>query len=399
MQGRVLFLTNRVPYPLNDGGNLAMKAMIDGYHNAGWEVYLLSMNTSRHYVNEEEVSDLYNYLYAFETVNVDNKVTVQNVTSNYLFSNEPSHAVRFRSQAYAVKLEAVIKEFEPEVIQVESVYLSIYTSILKKSDARLILRLHNIESQIWYRLADETKNFVKKSYLRNLAGRIETFEKKSFVNYDLLLPITDVDAAVVNRINPSLKTITIPFGIDTKKIQPTIYQPEWKAYHIGAMDWLPNEEAISWFLDNIWPDIYNVYPDLKFYYAGRNMPDYFSRKNIEGAVCEGEVASAERFIEDKRMLIVPLRSGGGIRVKILEAMAAGKIVISTAVGMQGISATPGIHYLLANTQDDFKKAIGWCMENKADAENVGLNATLLIREKYDVSELMKLLFNQIDDIK
>src|SRR5438132_892810 len=83
----------------------------------------------------------------------------------------------------------------------------------------------------------------------------------------------------------------------------------------------------------------------KLYYAGRHMPEFFKQLDIAGVICEGEVEDANAFIKDKKILIVPLRSGGGIRVKILEAMAAGKVVISTNVGMQGIYAWPGTHYL------------------------------------------------------
>jgi glycosyltransferase involved in cell wall biosynthesis len=162
---------------------------------------------------------------------------------------------------------------------------------------------------------------------------------------------------------------------------------QWVGYHIGAMDWLPNKEAIDWFISDIWPLVKQSLPDFLFYFAGRNMPQSYSTVNEDGIHCKGEVPNADAFIADKKILIVPLRSGGGVRVKILEAMAAGKIVVSTGTGMQGIDAVAGEHYLLADTPEVFAQQLKWALENKAAAEQIARNAQSLIAEsKGDIAK-------------
>ncbi|MCB0696069.1 MAG: glycosyltransferase [Chitinophagaceae bacterium] len=398
--GRILILTNRVPFPLNDGGNLAMKAMVDGYNANGWDVFLLSMNTKRHYVPATTLATIYRNTVAFETVDIDNSVRLVPLLTNFFFSKEPEHAVRFNDKAFAKKLSEVLATFKPDVVQVESLYLSAYMPVIRQyKSIKTVLRLHNVEYQVWQRLAEETANDLKKLYLHNLAKRIKHFEERIWKEYDLLLPITHNDEGMVKQMVADAPTYVVPFGIDTKKIFQPKGVEDWTGYHIGAMDWLPNREGIEWFLEEAWPLIRKQVPDFTFAFAGRNMPQSFPDMHIDGVACAGEVPDAEAFIADKKMLIVPIRSGGGIRVKILEAMAAGKVVISTAVGMQGIDAEEGKHYLKADTAITFAEAVKWCMEHKAEAERMGEEAKKLIINHYNLSVIAQGLSEKLLGLK
>lgn len=386
---RILVLTNRVPYPLNDGGNLAMKAMIEGYVKRGWQVYLLSMNTSRHYIKESTLNTIYQNVYQFDTVDVNNDVNVKQLVENFVFSRQPNHAERFANKEFRERLKEVLEAFSPHVVQLESIFLATYIDDINRcSNALTILRLHNIEYQIWTRLAREQTNPLKKYYLANLAKRIKRFEEWAWQEFDLLLPITEVDATIVERIVSKEKIHTSPYGIDLSTIVTNITEEKWVGYHIGAMDWQPNVEGVKWFIETVWPSVRGDSASFEFYFAGRNMPEYFYDKKVEGVHCEGTVPDANTFIADKKILIVPIHSGGGIRIKILEAMALGKIVISTAVGMQGVDAEEGVHYLLANNAEEFADAIAWCLNNKEKGNEIGEKAKSLIKEKYTAAAIM-----------
>src|SRR5262245_3154611 len=102
-QRKILIITNRVPYPLKDGGNIAMQAMIEGYYRAGWQVYLLSMNTSRHHVSQDTLKKLFTHLHAFEWLNVDNSLKWVDIFKNFLFESEPEHAKRFYNEDFKNK--------------------------------------------------------------------------------------------------------------------------------------------------------------------------------------------------------------------------------------------------------------------------------------------------------
>lgn len=396
---RILILTNRVPYPLNDGGNLAMKAMVDGYLANGWQVFMLCMNTSRHHVSEEKAQEVYKDVSVFETVEVDNEVKPIPTLLNFLFSTQPNHAARFWSNNYKIRLSEVLHAFKPAIVQVESVYLSTYLPMIKEQcKAATVLRLHNIEYQVWQRLAAETTSPLKKIYLSDLAKRIKKFEERFWSQYDLLLPITSFDKVVVTQLLPKAKTHIVPFGIDIRKMSKDNKNESWVGYHIGAMDWLPNAEGIDWLLNDVWGDIRQRSPAFEFHFAGRNMPSRFKQQNIEGIHCAGEVPDASDFISDKKILMVPIRSGGGLRIKILEAMAAGKIVISTSVGMQGIEATDKQHFLEANTPADFAEAIQWCLSHKEEAEQITENAQLLVEKQYDSTLIAKGLCLKVEGL-
>jgi glycosyltransferase involved in cell wall biosynthesis len=397
-QRKILILTNRVPYPLKDGGNLAMKAMIEGYRRVGWKVYLLAMNTSKHYVEESQVKKLFTNLYAFEWVDINNDLNWKDIAWNYFFSKEPEHAIRFYSKVFEQKMIAVLKSFKPDVVQMESVYLTTYLPQVKEhSYAVSVLRMHNVEYQIWQGLANKQHNRIKKIYLATLTERIRNFERDAWKKYDLLLAITEKDAYLVNRLEQVNNIIIAPFSVEMDTIKPGKSE-RWVGYHIGAMDWIPNKEGIEWFLDQAWPKIHKAAPQFEFYYAGRKMPQKFKDLDMPGVFCMDEVHSAEEFIEDKKILIVPIWSSGGIRVKILEAMAAGKIVITTSSGIKGIDAKPDEHFLLARKPEEFAKAVKWCLENKEDAVKLGVNAINLVKEKYEYTKVISEVINEIETI-
>ncbi len=396
---KILILTNRIPYPLKDGGNLAMDTMIRGYHEMGWQVYVLSMNTSRHHVSQQVLEKLYSYIHAFEWVNIDNKYNWYTIAKNFFFSNQPEHAERFYNLDFKLKLEQVLADFRPDVVQIESVFLSTYLPSVSAYTATLtVLRLHNIEYHIWQSLAKKIGNRVKRYYFNDLKSRIRHFEHSSWKKYDLLLPITMKDAEVVHKMKLPNDMLVAPFGIDVDQIMVNPSVEKWNVYHLGAMDWIPNREGVQWFIESVWPKVHRAMPRLEFFFAGRHMPDYMKSFEGNGVHCLDEVPSAEEFIADKKILVVPLWSGSGIRVKILEAMAAGKIVITTANGIKGISANHGVHYLLANRPEDFLRNLKWCLENKAEAQQVADNARKLVAEKYDYKHIAVSITNKLDSM-
>jgi glycosyltransferase involved in cell wall biosynthesis len=400
MSGRkILILTNRVPYPLNDGGNLAMNAMIEGYHVNGWQVYLLAMNTSRHPLPETTLSHLYQHIHAFEWVNINNDINKVNIIKNYLFSKEAEHVERFYQKPFEDKLIEVLQDFRPDVIQVESIYLSTYLpAINSNSDAVKVLRLHNIEYHIWHGLTTKGSNSIKKNYYKSLTERLKKFERESWKKYDLVLTITERDSFHIRRLEKIMNLMIAPFSIELNKVPASSPNERWVGYHIGAMDWIPNRDGIHWFLNEVWPKIHSLIPKFEFYFAGRKMPSEFRDLDIPGVFCMDEVESAADFISDKKILIVPISSSGGIRIKILEAMAAGKVVITSPEGIKGIEARVGEHYLLARKPEDYVRAIKWCLMNKEKAEEMGVKARELVSTKYEYKNVTGNIINEIESL-
>ncbi len=398
MPRRVLILTNRVPFPLHDGGALAMDAMISGYAASGWAVHLLAMNTSRHYVAPSSLNGLYSDIAGFYTVDVQNEVTRAGILKNLLFSREPEHVARFRSEAFAGKLRQLLGEVAPDVVQLESPFLAAYIPVIRAgSQAIVVYRSHNVEYQIWSRLADESSG-LRRIYLQSLARRMSRYEKALWRIADLLIPISAADAAVISSIGVRTPMIVAPVGISTAAGDIPLPAGSLKAYHIGAMDWVPNAEGVRWFLDEVWPKLHEWAPEVEFHFAGRAMPESFKEGLPPNVFCSGEVENAAGFIADKHLLIVPIRSGSGIRVKTLEAMAAGKLVISTLTGIQGIEASDNLHYLRAGSPQEFAHLIAWASSHREKVEAITSAAQELIRVQYDSAVIMHRICGQLEQM-
>jgi glycosyltransferase involved in cell wall biosynthesis len=376
-----------------------MDAMIAGYAGEGAEVYLMAMNTTRHRVGDDKLRQLYPDIAGFHTVPVDNRLKTLALLRNFLFSSKPEHVDRFSSPAFSTRLHELLRSIDPQVVQLESPFLASYIPLIRKAAPRALItyRMHNIEAQIWHRLAGQATG-LKAVYLRSLASRMARFEETLWKTVDLLIPITNTDAVAVEAKGIKTPIQVAPFGITPPETEQHLPQGPFKVYHIGAMDWLPNQEAISWFLKEVWPLAHANAPEITFHFAGRNMPSSFYEGLPAGAFCEGEVPDAQAFACDKHILVVPLYSGGGIRIKILEAMAAGKLVISTEVGMQGIDAQNEIHYLKADTPQSFAHLIGWASTHYEKANSLVFMAQRIIKEHYDAKDIIKRLLARLDSM-
>lgn len=376
-----------------------MDAMIRGYQEAGCEVHVLAMNTTRHYVSREKVEHLYPEIAGFHCVEVDNTISKARILKNLLLSREPEHLKRFISKAFAVRLSELIESIKPDFVQLESPFLASYIPQLRKQTKAIIAyRMHNVEAQIWQRLADTTPG-MKRWYLQNLAQRMSNFERQLWADVDLLIPITGADARMVKAagINTPVHVAGIGFDLGAISQKRPLTKP-YKLYHIGAMDWQPNVEAMRWFLSAVWPEIHASLPQLNFHFAGRAMPKELFGPLPEGAYCEGEVESAEDFTADKDILIVPLKSGGGIRVKVLEALAQGKLVISTEVGIQGIDVLPKMHFLKANSVMEIVDALQWTVVHPRLAQCVAEDGQSFVRKHYNATEILASLVEQVSSM-
>ncbi|MEO6833790.1 MAG: hypothetical protein ABI169_16400, partial [Chitinophagaceae bacterium] len=234
---KILLLLNRIPFPLHDGGALAMDAMIRGYYEAGCQVHVLAMNTTRHYVLREKVESLYPEITGFHCVEVDNNISKLGILKNLLCSKKPEHLERFVSKAFAARLAELLGDVQPDFVQLESPFLASYLPLLRSNGKSIIAyRMHNVEAQIWQRLADATPG-IKRWYLQNLAQRMSTFEKQLWADVDLLIPITDTDARMVKAagINTPIYVAGIGFDLGNMQQKRPLTKP-YKLYHIGAMD-------------------------------------------------------------------------------------------------------------------------------------------------------------------
>lgn len=389
---KVLQLCNKPPYPPVDGGTMAMDSITEGLLYQGCEVKVLTVETDKHPVRRERIPDDYLQQTGLESVFIDLGVKPL-PAAGAMLCGESYHVKRYVSEAFAAKLREILEKERFDIVHVESIFLTPYVPLIRKhSDAKVILRAHNVEHLIWKRVAQSCQNPLKRWYLKHLSLTLRAYELEHLNDYDGVVCITKNDAEVFRQAGCRKPIASIPFGIDTGEVPSVDVEPN-SLFHIGAMDWLPNQESIRWLLEEVWPVVHREVPQAKLYLAGRKMPAQWMHANIEGVTVIGEVPDAMYFIGSKKINVVPLLSGSGIRVKIIEAMSIGKTVITTTVGAQGIDYTDGENILIADTPEQFAQQIKRCLDDDVFCSNIGKAAARLVAEQYNKQTLAKQLID------
>ena len=385
---KVLQLCSKPPYPPVDGGTLAMNSITQGLLAAGCEVRVLAMCSEKHPVLEDRIPDDYRRATRFEAVFVDLRLHPLDAGVAML-CGDSYHVRRFESKAFAARLAQVLQEETFDIVHVESIFLAPYVPVIRRhSNAPVILRTHNVENQIWRRIAMSERNCCKRWYIKHLALTLRAYEREHVNDFDGVVSITNNDADYFRSQGCRKSIVTIPFAINPA---PPASQPEEPntLFHLGSMDWLPNQEGVRWFLDKVWPLVHSRMPSLTLHLAGRRMPDDLLALQLPGVHMVGEVPDAMQFIASKQINVVPLLSGSGIRVKIVEAMAAGKAVVTTTCGAQGIPYVDGQHLLIADTPEQFAAQIERCVADPSMRLLLGTNARRLVADTYSTELLTR----------
>jgi glycosyltransferase involved in cell wall biosynthesis len=381
---KILFLTNKVPYPPKDGGAIATLAMINSFARAGHETTVLAMNTRKHHVTPWQIPEEVTNQTILHLVEVPAPVTFKGALFNFLFSKLPYNAERFIDKKYRKKLELLLKTHTYDIIQLEGLYLIPYIPVIRNYSKSLVAyRSHNIEHEIWERTAENTKG-IRKIYIKNLTRRICEFEKNAINQYDLLVPITDRDASMLAGMGNVKPQLVIPVGIDVESKTYLHSGFEMNIFYIGALDWTPNQEGLLWFIDNCLPLVLKHSPDVKLKVAGRNAPDWLARKlshpHIEFL---GEIDDASTFMHENGVMIVPLFSGSGMRVKIIEGMSHSKAIVTTPVGCEGIDAENKKVLFVAETPEAFSENVITLLTDREKLDDMGAKALQFVHQQFD----------------
>ena len=389
---KILFLANKVPWPLKDGGAIGTFSIAYGLAKSGCSVDMLAINTPKHHINTTDIPENIRKTMSIETVSIDTNISASKLLRNLILSKKPYIAERFNHQIFENALIDKLKSNTYDIVILEMLYLSVYIQTIREfSNAHITMRAPNIEHEIWMQIAKNTKNPIKSIYLTNMAKRIKRMEKQVMNQYDSLIPVSQVNADTYQKMGvnvPIFRTTTGVF-IDQIPKHPKIEEENALA-HIGALDWIPNFEGLSWFVNEVWPLILKQIPDINFYIAGRNATehtaDYFNKKQIHYL---GEVPDAYKFLQSKSILIVPLLSGSGMRVKIIEGLALGKSIVSTEIGAEGIALENNVHLKIANEPKAFAEACIQLCRDKEQRKILSQNGKQFVHENYDNLKIAK----------
>lgn len=379
---RVLILLNRIPYPLNDGGAIGAYNFVKGYAEAGCTVTMLAMNTSKHFVDEATIVKVFSKYATGKTVYIDNKIKPIPAFKN-LFKKESYIIERFISKGYENTLIAMLQQHEYDVVHIDGLPPAAYIDVVRQhSKAKVSMRAHNVEHVIWQRIAEMEGNPLKKIYVGIQAKRLKEFELEAIRKCDLVMAISKEDEDTIKAAIPNAVTRVVPAGMDiSPAVVNTNYNPLDLCF-IGSFDWMPNLQGIDWFMKEVWADLVKQYPSIKLNIAGKQMPAHIHALKSANLNPVGEVPDAKQFILQHGLMVVPIVSGSGIRIKILEGMALGKTIIATPIAAEGLGLTHGENILIAETAAEFAACIEKCRSDEAYCKQIGKNAHRYALDNY-----------------
>lgn len=390
---RVLQLCHRLPYPPLDGGSIAMNQITEGLLDLGVDVKVVAFSIVQDKQQVDAIPAEYIEKTGLEVVSIDNRAHPIPALINLL--KKQSYIVeRYHCKAMSDKISDILSANEFDIIQLEGLYLTPYIPVIKRfSNAPVLYRAHNIEHFIWLRLARASRTPLKRHYLNLMGKRLQRYETSIIREMDGVVAITENDLQFFRDCGYKGPSVVIPAAISKQSMLHQAIEPDpMSVFHLGSMDWRPNQEGVLWFLKKVWPLVAKENRGLRFYLAGRKMPANFYHFSGEQVEIVGEVEDATMFLLSMGIMVVPLLSGGGMRVKIIEGMAAGKTIVSTTVGAEGIACRNRKNILLADDPKEMANLILECINNPQFSQNIGSAAKDFVQRHYAVEKIISRLF-------
>ena len=391
---KILYIANRVPFPPHGGYPIVVYNSIKGAINEGAEVTLFSLNTNKHYVSVRTLNDPLLDKISFVTCSVNIDVNAWKEVRSVM-SKRSHNVYRFYKAAAVSQLRNLLRTNKFDIIQFEGLFVVPYLPLVRQlSDAKVVYRAHNIEYQIWEQQAFAERFPLRKLYLTHLSAKLRQFEFDHMNKFEAVATLNEADLRELKYQGCSVRLENISVMLDPDDYKPdgTLAEP-LSIFHLGSMDWLPNQEGLEWFLDHVWDDLVKLNVGLTLHIAGSNISPEIERLADNDIRVYPHLDDAKNFMNSKSIMVVPLQSGSGMRVKIIEGMAMKKCIISTSLGAEGIRYEHGKNILIADTADDFYRYILQCTTDSGLVERIGEYARLLFERDHHIEPIGRKMMN------
>lgn len=387
---KILQISNKAPFPANDGSSIAISNLAEGLADNGIELHLLCINTKKHFKPDSKVSEDFKVKTNYQSVFKDTNTSAIGALLN-LFSSQSYFVSRFFFKDFEQALTKKLTDHTFDIVQLEGVFMASYIPLIKKhSKALIALRAHNVEHQIWERHIAVEQNWIKKQYLNFQNKRLKKFELQAFNSSDVIICITNEDEKNIKSLIPKLRTHTTVTGINLEKYNAVnSAKKQQTIFHFASMDWLPNIEAVDWLLNNVWESVLKQMPNTELILAGRGMPKRLKELKQKNVTIIENVESSHEFYNYYDIMLVPLFSGSGLRIKLVEGLAFGKAIVTTSIGAEGINYTNGKDLLIADNPQEFVNAVVKLLSSDDIKNKLQHNARQLAENQFDYLKVAK----------
>jgi polysaccharide biosynthesis protein PslH len=386
---KALFVSHYLPYPVDKGASIRIFNIIKSLSEKH-DIDIISFESDMNYEPLKKICNKI-YLSPYDK-SVLNKIKDKIFT---VYKRQPWIVHYIYSKHFKKQLKQITRKNEYDIIHFEHTESAIdLNSIHSNSKAYKIYSLHNISSFQYLRHYQTEKRFIKKfKYLLTYWPMI-SWEPQMASKMDKVVVVSDMDRLLLKQLNPNIEAVVIPNGVDTNLIQPNHSNYNNNILFIGSMDYSPNVDAVIFLIHHIFPLLKKNNPDLVLTIAGRNPPEKIVNMATDsGARFEVNPFDLKPLYNDAMATIVPLRSGGGTRIKILESMAYGVPVISSSVGCEGLDVINGQNILIADEPNEYSTSLNSLIENSDLRNRISKNGRILVEKNYDWSHIADQLDN------
>jgi glycosyltransferase involved in cell wall biosynthesis len=273
-----------------------------------------------------------------------------------VFLPVPYMVMAHRLRAVRDRVAALVAERKPDLIHVE--WTPLVANVPAGLGIPVVISAHNVESDIWARYRDAERSWFRRSYIALQLRKVRRFERRALAEADAVIAVSEGDAKTIREWTGQPHVTVVPNGVDAERFAPVPGPAEGskELLFLGSLDWRPNQDGVVWFLEHVWDRVLRAMPEATFCVVGRSPPEWLVTKcrAARNTTVEASVPDVRPFIARTAALVVPLRVGGGSRLKICEALAMGRPVVSTTVGAEGLELDGGA--VIADEPDAFAKA-------------------------------------------
>jgi sugar transferase (PEP-CTERM/EpsH1 system associated) len=392
---KILVLTPQFPsYPPHQGTTIRNYHLIAGLARR-YEVHLLSFGSP----GESHGSPLEALCQSVQVVRPPQRTMRQRVAT-LLFSNLPDMAQRLPSASFRAALADTLDRERPDVVEVEGIELAQYlfqAAVHRAESSRplLVFDDHNAEYVLQQRAFEtdvrQPRRWAGAAYSFVQWRRLRRYERRACQVADRVVAVSEADAEVLRRLSPGLGPAVVPNGVDmefyTAPVAPLADESGPKEEDLvftGKMDFRPNVDAVLWFTQEVFPLIRQESPETRLWVVGKNPhPRLAPLAGDPAVVLTGWVEDVRPYIAGAGVYVVPLRIGGGTRLKVLEAMAMGKAIVSTALGCEGFDLVPGQELVVADTPAEFDAAVLALLRDPERRARLGRAGRRFAGSRYD----------------
>ncbi|MGZ5543456.1 MAG: glycosyltransferase family 4 protein [Limisphaerales bacterium] len=384
---RILWLKTGPLHPLDTGGKLRTYHMLRALRANNHVTFLALCSPEQRAATDKagEYSDAQVWVDWQETPKRSGRFFTE-LGTNLVFSNLPYVISKYQSpeMANVIRQYDIGREFDLIICDFLTPSINLFANGWWTKSPVLLFQ-HNVESLIWKRLY-QTASGLKKIYFRDQWKRMVAFEKKACAASRAVVAVSEEDAALL-RSELRLTNVlgAVPTGVDAAgfaSCRSAKKKPKSLVF-LGSMDWMPNIDAVLWFSREIFPALKKRFPEMTLSVVGRNpTADVNHLAKISGIEITGTVDDVKPFMGEAELMIVPLRVGGGPRVKIFEGMAAGLPIVSTRIGAEGLPVRDGENIFLADTPDTTIEKISMLLDKPELRSRMGANAAQFVTDNY-----------------